>query len=125
MFLILKYYYTFVPFLAILMHKLFFIFLFVSLSFLSTSYGQNADTIMPSNGAYKSYYKSGKIQEKGHFKNSLKKGVWYFYNERGLLLKKEKYVEGKLQWQLFFERGKIIKIIDKNGRVTERSKCGC
>ena len=91
----------------------------------SFSLGQNPQQKVPINGKYKLLYKNGKVMEKGHYKNSQKTGVWYLYNENGMLNKKEKFLIGVSQWQIFFEKGKITKIIDKNGKITERSKCGC
>ena len=88
-------------------------------------YSQTSENSLPLNGKYKLYYKDGALKEKGHFKNSKKTGLWYFYNDSGLLLKKEKYQDDQLLWQIFFEKGKITKIIDKNGKITERPKCGC
>lgn len=92
---------------------------------LITIYGQTPESSFPSNGKYKLYYSDGALREKGHYKNSKKTGLWYFYSNSGLLLKKEKYQDDKLLWQIFFEKGKITKIIDKDGKITERPKCGC
>ena len=105
------------------MNKKYYLFLFAVFFFAFTfSFGQN---ILPSNGKYKTYFKNGNLMEKGHYKDAQKNGIWYYYNENGLLLKKENFIHGESQWQLFFEKGKVTKIIDKNGKVTERSKCGC
>lgn len=108
------------------MNKKYFTLLFACLIFLFlTSFGQTPEIVIPSNGKYKQLYKNGETMEKGHFKNSQKNGIWYYYNENGMLQKKEKFIFGKSQWQIFFDKGKITKIIDNNGKVTERSKCGC
>ena len=89
------------------------------------AFGQTGIPNLPSNGSYKEFYKTGLIKEKGHYKNAQRKGIWYFYNERGVLEKKEKYKNGPSLWQIFNKKGKITKKIDKNGTITERSKCGC
>lgn len=97
---------------------------FVMLAFVA-AFGQNTTLQLPSNGSYKVFYRNGLIKEKGQYNNTQKKGIWYFYNENGVLEKKEKYKNGTLLWQIFYEKGRITKTIDKNGKVTERSKCGC
>ena len=128
MFLILKYYCTFVlsQYFTVKMYKSIFKILFAIFIFqYQISFSQNRDSLNFENGLYKSFYKNGKVMGKGHFKNFQKVGVWYFYDENNILYKKEKYQNGKIQWQLFFNKGKITKIIDQNGHLTERSKCGC
>lgn len=79
----------------------------------------------PNKKKHRVYYESGSIMEKGQYKDDLKQGTWYFYNEQGVVVKKERYREGKLQWQMFMEKGRIVRTIDRNGKVTERPKCGC
>ena len=106
------------------MYKNFIAFFFFCFGFIAV-YSQTSENSLPLNGKYKLYYKDGTLMEKGHYKNSKKTGLWYFYNDSGLLLKKEKYQDDQLLWQIFFEKGKITKIIDKNGKITERPKCGC
>jgi hypothetical protein len=84
--------------------------------------GQDA----PGDGVYKEFYSDGDIKIRGHYKESKKQGVWFYYLPNGPVEKKEKYRGGELQWQIFYnERGKISKTVDKNGVVTERPKCGC
>jgi antitoxin component YwqK of YwqJK toxin-antitoxin module len=96
------------------------------LLFVSTiAFSQNTAIQTPQDGFYKGFYANKTIKEKGHYKQGLKQGIWYYYSELGVMEKKEKYKLGELQWQLFFEKGKLTKIIDKKGKVTERSKCGC
>jgi antitoxin component YwqK of YwqJK toxin-antitoxin module len=42
-------------------------------------------------------YKNGKIIEEGKFINNRKEGLHLFYNENGVMVKKETYIRGKLQ----------------------------
>lgn len=92
---------------------------------LQSVFGQNTDTIYPVNGKYKTLYPSGIEKEKGYFRNSMRCGVWYYYAENGVVEKKVKYREDKIIWQIFYNKGKITKTIDRNGVVKERPKCGC
>jgi len=80
----------------------------------------------PAEGKYSARYESGTIREKGFYRNSRKHKTWYYYNPNGTLDHKEKWADGVLQWQIFYnERGRIIKTIDKNGVVKTRPGCGC
>ncbi len=51
----------------------------------------------------KDYYENGKVKVEGHFyykpesKDFQKEGDWAYYNEKGVLVKKEKYKNGGLQ----------------------------
>lgn len=47
------------------------------------------------NGIYKEFYPSGKLKVYGRFKNNKKNKTWYFYGEDEVLLKKNKWKDGK------------------------------
>ncbi len=89
------------------------------------AFAQQKTNQLPENGTHKIFYSNGSIKEKGRYKNSQKQGVWYFYTEKGVVEKKEKYKKGELRWQIFYNKGKITKTIDRDGKVVERPKCGC
>ncbi len=76
-------------------------------------------------GTYKEFYTSGKIKVKGHLKDGLKNKQWLYYDESGKLKLKEKWSAGQLQWKAEYEDGKVVRLIDKDGNVREKSKCGC
>lgn len=80
---------------------------------------------LPENGKFLTYHKNGKVAEKGFYLQNQKHRIWYFYNEFGVVIKKERWKSGKLMWQIFYEKGKVTKTIDKDGKVTERPACGC
>ncbi len=87
---------------------------------------QHTATDTPKTGTYITKHSNGKIAEKGYLKNGEKHRIWSFYNQNGAITQKEKWKNGKLQWQVFYnERGRIIKTIDKNGKEKELSGCGC
>jgi antitoxin component YwqK of YwqJK toxin-antitoxin module len=88
-------------------------------------FAQNSDSTSLTNGIYRIKYLNGNTKEKGKYYQSKKQGVWYYYSENGVVLKKEKYNSGVLKWQLFFDKGKITQTIDKNGKVIKRPNCGC
>ena len=94
------------------------LFLFI---FLSNANAQSITTKV------KEYYNSGTIKIKGKLKNNLKTGSWYYYNEQGEIIKREKYDrKGKLAFTFIYNKQhKISEIIDKNGRITKRNSCGC
>lgn len=47
-------------------------------------------------GPYFKYYKSGKLEIAGHFKDGKKNGKWKYYSEDGKIQKVEHYQKGKL-----------------------------
>jgi hypothetical protein len=66
------------------------------------------------------------VSEKGNTKNGLKNGVWYYYDAKHLLVKKEKWKNGLLKWQLFYNaKGKVTHSIDEQGNISKRPDCGC
>ena len=91
----------------------------------SVVFAQNTDSTVLVNGIHRANYSDGAIKERGKYWHEQKQGVWYYYSENGVVKKKEKYKNGVLQWQLFFDKGKIIQTIDKNGKVVNRPNCGC
>lgn len=83
-------------------------------------------TDTPKTGTYITKHSNGKVAQKGYLKNGEKHRLWMFYDEKGIVIKKEKWKNGTLQWQVFYnERGRIIKTVDKNGKEKEFSGCGC
>jgi antitoxin component YwqK of YwqJK toxin-antitoxin module len=79
----------------------------------------------PPDGPYIERHDNGKPKIKGHYKSGNKEGVWYELDPNGNMLKKEKFKHNVVQWQIFYEKGKVIRTIDKKGNVKERPKCGC
>jgi hypothetical protein len=47
-------------------------------------------------GPYFYYYENGKLKISGEYKDDEKSGTWKYYDEKGTLIKTEKYVDGKL-----------------------------
>lgn len=76
-------------------------------------------------GKYISHYDNGNIKEKGFYSRGAKDKTWYYYHENSAIDRKEKWKEGTLKWQIFYNRGKIIKTIDEKGVVKTRKGCGC
>jgi len=80
---------------------------------------------MEVSGVQKNKYENKVVKESGKLQYGAKHGRWIYYNANGTVEHKEKWKNGTLLWQLFYEKGKIIRTIDKNGIETKRSKCGC
>jgi len=61
------------------------------------------------NGAYTSYFASGKVKAKGFYKNNLPEGCWERYYETGSLRSVSTYKSGILQGpgSTYFENGKL------------------
>jgi antitoxin component YwqK of YwqJK toxin-antitoxin module len=80
----------------------------------------------PTDGRYKSLNTNGTTKEMGFYANGQKHKRWSYYNENGLLERKEKWENGALQWQIFYNaKGKITRSIDKKGKERVRPACGC
>jgi antitoxin component YwqK of YwqJK toxin-antitoxin module len=80
----------------------------------------------PQNGRYKARYADSTLKETGYFTNGLRDKRWNFYNTYGFIERKEKWTNGQLQWQIFYNnKGKITRTIDKKGKETIRPACGC
>jgi hypothetical protein len=80
----------------------------------------------PPIGTHRVMHANGRIAETGHYKNGLKHRIWQYYNANGVRVKREKWLDGTLIWQVFYnERGRTIRTIDKYGNVKEFSGCGC
>ncbi|MES2780888.1 MAG: hypothetical protein V4651_13430 [Bacteroidota bacterium] len=76
-------------------------------------------------GKYSSNYEDGTVKERGFYHNGQKHKIWMYYNPNRSIDRKEKWEEGKLKWQIFYSKGKIIKTIDEKGVVKTRKGCGC
>jgi antitoxin component YwqK of YwqJK toxin-antitoxin module len=80
----------------------------------------------PPNGKYLARYANGTLSQKGYYTNNQKDKRWYYYNEKGIIERKEKWAKGELQWTIFYSaKGKITRTIDKEGKETVRPACGC
>ncbi|MES2558489.1 MAG: hypothetical protein V4590_02025 [Bacteroidota bacterium] len=77
-------------------------------------------------GKYLTRYEDGVVKERGYYLNGQKHKIWMYYNPNSSIDHKEKWNEGKLKWQLFYNnRGRVIKSIDEKGVVKTRKGCGC
>lgn len=77
-------------------------------------------------GKYIVKYADGVVKERGFYHNGQKHKIWMYYNANSAIDRKEKWVEGKLKWQIFYNnRGRVIKTIDEKGVVRTRKACGC
>jgi antitoxin component YwqK of YwqJK toxin-antitoxin module len=76
-------------------------------------------------GKFVEHYASGKIKTKGFYHYGQKQKLWMYYSEDGKLTLKEKWKAGKLLWKAEYEDGRLSRLIDKDGNVKTKSKCGC
>lgn len=83
-------------------------------SYNTSLYYSNTDTLLAignylpgtkiKNGKWVYFYRNGKVSREIYFKNDLKRGIWFYYNEDGSLLKKEKWSEHQSLFEdTFFE----------------------
>lgn len=80
----------------------------------------------PFNGKYVERHTNGKIKVKGWYKEGKKHYNWFYYNDKGVILKRERYQADKLLFiHTYNEKGKLASITDKNGKITYKSGCGC
>lgn len=79
----------------------------------------------PKDGKVKEKHQNGKVSIKGHYKSGLKTGTWMYYDASGKIQTKEKWNNGQLIWKAEYEKGRVVRITDKDGVVHEKSKCGC
>jgi antitoxin component YwqK of YwqJK toxin-antitoxin module len=79
----------------------------------------------PSDGRYRSLHKNGKTEETGYYKNGLKYGMWYQYNDQGVVLRKQKWKKGELHWQVEYENGRRARITNSKGNVRVLPACSC
>jgi hypothetical protein len=78
------------------------------------------------NGRYTAHYANGRLKEKGFYKQGAKHKTWYYYTESGLLDRKEKWQNGVVVWQIYYnEKGKVSKRVDRNGNITLPAPCNC
>src|ERR1035437_2547847 len=63
--------------------------------------------VVNGNGSYIEYSPSGKIEEKGFYKNGLQDGLWEFYYENGNTRAKGSFSKGERSgvWTMFYESG--------------------
>jgi len=54
------------------------------------------------------YFIGNIVEKKGNYVDGKMNGIWYFYNEKGELIKKERYDHGFLQQSATFENGKVV-----------------
>jgi antitoxin component YwqK of YwqJK toxin-antitoxin module len=75
---------------------------------------------------YTETYENGNLKLKGRLDNGVRKGIWVYYNDKGMVVKKEHYKKGTLKLTRFYnEKGKLSKIIDAQGKERVLNDCGC
>jgi antitoxin component YwqK of YwqJK toxin-antitoxin module len=80
----------------------------------------------PQKVAHRSIHANGKLHHKGHFVNDQKHGIWFEYNEHGVLQQKTKWKYGITMWEIHYnEVGRVIKTVNKKGEEKIRPACGC
>lgn len=83
-------------------------------------------TPRPQKVAYRTMHTNGKVHEKGHLLNDQKHGIWFEYNERGVLKQKTKWKHGTTIWEVHYnDVGRISKTVNKKGEEKIRPACGC
>ncbi len=62
-------------------------------------------------GAWKYFYKNGKIKSIGAYKNGRRVGEWVFYYENGNIEQKGKYIRGKPndKWVWYYQNGSLLR----------------
>lgn len=59
-------------------------------------YGTYKDTILyRKNGPYTRYFESGELECSGYFKDEKKDSLWKYYDNRGTVIKTERWINGK------------------------------
>lgn len=71
------------------------------------------------------YHENGKIKEEGKYRNGLKHGSWYTYDDKGELIVYARYKKGKLRWEGRYRDGKLIQTTNRRGIVVKMKDCGC
>jgi antitoxin component YwqK of YwqJK toxin-antitoxin module len=56
----------------------------------------HSEKVIKKHGPYFYYYENGKLKIKGEYKDDEKSGTWTYYDEKGTLVKTEKYADGQL-----------------------------
>ncbi|MFN5921867.1 MAG: toxin-antitoxin system YwqK family antitoxin [Bacteroidota bacterium] len=101
--------------------KKYFIALCLVLLGMTAALGQST----PPDGKYRSVYPSGNTDETGRYVNGVKTGMWYKYTEKGTVLRKQKWNNGRLRWQVDYENGHRARITDSKGNTKILPACGC
>ena len=78
----------------------------------------------PDNGRFKSVYENGKTKEEGYFRNGKKDKRWFYYDENGTVNLKERWKKGNLIWQVYYKKGKVVKTVDRFGKISIKPGCG-
>ncbi len=80
----------------------------------------------PRDGKFVLRYADSTVKERGYYTHGLKDKRWFYYLPNGAIEHKEKWEQGKLKWQLFYNHmGKVVKSIDENGVEHIPNKCNC
>jgi antitoxin component YwqK of YwqJK toxin-antitoxin module len=99
-------------------------YLFLIFSIIALIVNLHAQNPVP-DGAFSTHHLNGKLSQRGRYKDGLRIGIWMYYDNTGLILKKERWKRDVLQWESHYIKGRVVKIIDKKGRVRHRPECGC
>jgi len=70
-------------------------------------------------GLWSDYYQNGQIKSTGEMLDSLRQGIWHFYDDTGKMLSSENYVNGQLEGMLthYYKNGQIKdKVVYVEGR---------
>jgi len=69
---------------------------------------ENFDNGKP-DGAWKSYYANGKVSGSGQYVNKIKEGTWQYFDEKGKLIVKTEFLNGKkIKEKRYGEAGKEL-----------------
>ena len=59
------------------------------------------------------------------YKNNQKHGTWQVFEKEGWIKERYVYKNDRLKWQLFYREGKLVRSINKNGKIKNFKGCGC
>lgn len=72
------------------------------------------------------YHDNGKLKVKATMKDGSWDGIMREYDEEGRLRIKIKYKKGEKRWEQHFnEKGRLIEVIDRKGKVRKLKDCNC